>query len=1248
MYAYDFSEYETPLVGQGMLSWILASASTTPSAPAEESSSMVTGRVCKNILGLFGNGMKETLEVKLKLVPVPTSMQHEYVENLERYHNLSQMMPEGFDYNAWSDFLKENPTLSQLAQPMPMMPTQQSQRSSFGGYEPFHDMLTRNSPSQEPMRTDSFYDQANMSFNTQPSRGSSPAMSNLSFQHYQYNPDSRPTSRASVRSESVYQSQQFQSPQFPIEDPFIMELQEDGPPKKRARITQTKRPKKTPLTAHNDSLRVTASTAASVRLHRPLAPNSTTSLASAESIPRAPTPRPGDMAFGSRGPRRPPAPSALRHASIDDSNPYKSPYESSAFSDNAADSPEEARGESPSETPTEMPSSPPLAPQRTVSPDPSSPALPTLPLPNDSGFVSDTGIGLGENGIDPGSNIWDGSDLPSAPDARGPRRAPDRSHRDWQHSKPGPMDRLPQSYVPKPKQQTHAPQGRNNGVTKSIEQQPEKAMNTTTRPQRNGNDDLTADNVDPSLESTQQQRDRNMSQSVGSSAVSPDAGVSHVSPVSESDVPTYSRSCTPNLPTQKSKTSRGKGLTRSQTWSGAGEPTSDAPTPSDPANPRSGQGAKRQKLYIKQKLERAIAAGELPEHCKNCGEIDTPTWRNVYTRIEYGTPDGLQTSTDTTSTDIISFEVIEPTVETGLVESYRIFKNKLTREEQGAKWFETLTLCNPCGLWWLKKFTMRPRRIWDKMKEKSTKRKRQPAASRKKSVTQGDDLVSDAAVPHSEPIMSEQHAQSIANLDGHLESSMPPPPISLGRASTHTGAITLSGHDAEDALRRAIQSSPAGLRGSRHSPIDIDSDLTPKPTRRLLFPSPRGQGENKSLSPNPLASAAMVDDADQDLVPENPRCQRCKRMHRTCDREHPCNRCKNSGLGVDECIYQVPRTNWFEQPVVQMATMDEENADKENCPPAQEYDALAHLFEDPVSPKSTPRQDAHFQDLLKTPTPGSRRRNILTPKRGTDDNDLLKTPTRRTSSRNILTPRGTRAATVGPETPFTRQLNALLSDSNNAPDIDFSNFPTFTTPGHAQFSDFLTDDFLSSDMPLSSSPPKLGAGFELYEDPSTATNGGLWSGVGSAFNSDTLMTEFDKVGSIDVGESVEASTMLKMNVGGVTMDFSAMIEDVASNTNGEEEVSEVAKSLEPEERAKISEPEESVGSLQPEKRAKSLQPEVKAKSLFPEPRAKSLQPEARAKSLELEQRVMSCEPEIMVKLEELEEQSLAETPEVPI
>ncbi|CAG5164516.1 uncharacterized protein ALTATR162_LOCUS6665 [Alternaria atra] len=1129
VYAYDFSEYETPLVGQGMLSWILASASPTPNAPAKDSQTMVTGRVCKNILGIFSNGVKETLEVKLKLVPVPTCMQKEYVENMERYHSLSQLMPEGFDYNAWSDFLKENPTLGHLAHPSPY-PAHPSPRPSIGGVEPFHQMLTRQSPSQEPPRNDSFYDQSNMSFMSQPTRASSPAMSTLSFHHYQYNPPSRPTSRASVRSEAAPPPQQSQ-----FSDPYVIEQQEDGPPKKRARITQTSRPRNTPLNAHNDSLRVTASTAASVRL---LKPALSTSGASSDMVPRAPTPRPGEK-FGQRGSRRPPAPSALRHASMDGGRPYMSPYESSAFSDNALESADERDG-SPGDTP--MPSSPPIAPNRTVSPDGSSPNLPTLPTlpPNDSGFVSDM----------PTSRDADGMEL----------------DKQWQRGE--------------------SQEQRRKSVTQPVTESIELDMGTAQEfdfdtmdhdifnsvyfqgQDTNDDSDLIArlsmvqqgDNLeDKSTDAFQKSR------ATVSTAGSPDGIVSHISPTAGSEAQVYSRSATPNLPPKQTKASKPRGLPRSHTWSGA-EPMSDAPTPSEYGYPRSGSGAKRKRI-IKNKLDAAIRKGEMPTHCVNCGEIDTVTWRKAYTRVEKGSPKDIELSTDSAGTDIIAYEVIEPTSEDG-EPKYRIFKNNLTREDKdvvaakSSNAFEELNLCNPCGLWLIKKFSMRPQKVWDRA-ARLANRKRQQKVARSKSMGGGDDLMSDAVLPESEPAMSAEQEQGTSSMERTHGGTMAPPTVA-------PSARELDSEAAQTALERALESSPAGIRGSKAEPIEIDQDLTPKPTRRLLFPSPRKQGRRKTLAEpppppvaEPIATPMYIPDDD---APKKPRCQRCKELKRGCDRERPCGRCANAGIGHDGCIPCVTKqTYWFEQPVVQVTTVDQENPDKENCPPpTTEADDFAHLFEDSAppktTPKSTPKKDQIGQDPLKTPTPSTRKRIALTPRRGAGNGDAPSTP-----SRNILTPRTMRGATAAPDTPFTRQLNALLSDhpiSSPSQAIDFSAFPTFTTPGRsdAQFSEFLPDDFLSSDMPVSSSPSKsgsLGLGFDLYEDPNTSSVG-LWSGD-NIFDNETMVLNMEngsKRGSIDGTDGPDAAVLLKMNVGGMTVDFAAMIEEVVGTANKEADANE--------------------------------------------------------------------------------------------
>jgi hypothetical protein len=132
----------------------------------------------------------------------------------------------------------------------------------------------------------------------------------------------------------------------------------------------------------------------------------------------------------------------------------------------------------------------------------------------------------------------------------------------------------------------------------------------------------------------------------------------------------------------------------------------------------------------------------------------------------------------------------------------------------------------------------------------------------------------------------------------------------------------------------------------------------------------------------------------------------------------------------------------------------------------------------------------------------------------------------------------------------------MLSDCHNSSPsqsraIDFSAFPTFNTPGRtgAQFIDFLPDDFLSSDMAYSSSPAKDGAldlGFDLYEDPNTSTMG-LWSGA-SMFGSDAMLDLETGTAQPGVGEAFfsQAPALLKMNVGGITVDFAAMIDDVVA------------------------------------------------------------------------------------------------------
>ncbi|KAJ4305602.1 hypothetical protein N0V90_001133 [Kalmusia sp. IMI 367209] len=1086
VYAYDFSEYETPLVGQGMLSWILASASTTPNAPAEESQTMVTGRVCKNILGLFSNGVKETLEVKLKLVPVPTCMQSEYVENMERYHSLSKVMPEGMDYKEWADFLRANPAIGQLAQPTPRNVTLNADSISMGGMDSFSEMIM----------SDSFYEQHHTSFHTHDTRASSPAMSTVSSYPYQIQQEYRPASQASFHSEPAAYSPYYS----PVTEPNA-EQPEDGPPKKRARITKAKRPRKTPLGTNAESLRVTASTAASVRLHRPTPLNAGAAV-SAEQVPRAPTPRPrnaGSLPSGSRVP----APSLLRNASMDENRPYHSPYDSGIFSDNALDSADDNKGDSPEDTtPPNLPSSPPVLPERIASPAPSSPELPVLP-PNDSGFVSDVPIAQMEEEGDPESTLCEKRDSTIGPEVR-TRKKPDRSKRSWSEFNPGPVELLPSSCASKHR-------------TGSMKRQPEPMpidpgllnhfLNHVgpTETQSGYQQSIQASAPLPNLPPTDTVPfNQSVQDKIGPSPLAelatevPEESASSAKP----DTMVANRASTPQLPVPvpKPAVKGARGLARSQTWSG--EPMSDAAAPGDSKGkqPRSGSGAKRkQREIIKEKLEQAIEKGFLPQFCNNCGQIETPAWRRAFTRIEMGTPDHITLSSK--GSGIIAHEVISQG-DDDTPAQYRIFKQVLEPEEIEGDTFTTLMLCNPCGLWLVKKNAMRPQEVWGKQQGAAdkSKRKRKP----KKPKTGNDILTSDAVIPESESGAPDQQTErgALPSLDGTSDSQTQPPVRMRSCSFQVAEDPQLDEPAARAALARAIQSSPVGIRrGSRDTPIDLDGDLTPKPTRRLLFPSPRRPGEMKSLADK----GASRSPSTRSSAPK------------------PVN------------------------PTTRILDVVIEDGDKENCPPSFENeDDIAHLFEDGTSSKTTPIKGISLEDLLKTPTPGSRQRAPLTPMHRAEIN--LTTP-----SRSSRTPKANGKA---PETPFTRQLNDILSDSmlSGSPSqaFDLSAFPSFNTPGRnngLQFGDLLQTDLLSSDLPIPSSPPKS-FDFSVFEDPNTSTVG-LWSGA-SIFDSDAIMSDAplgDQDNSLPDGN--DAPKILTIN--GISLDFATMIEDVVGNATSKEQ-----------------------------------------------------------------------------------------------
>lgn len=276
-------------------------------------------------------------------------------------------------------------------------------------------------------------------------------------------------------------------------------------------------------------------------------------------------------------------------------------------------------------------------------------------------------------------------------------------------------------------------------------------------------------------------------------------------------------------------------------------------------------------------------------------------------------------------------------------------------------------------------------------------------------------------------------------------------PLSI--TTTNTGA----NYSTIENLSREVRSSPPRHTGAIHAPVET-SDLATKPTRRILFPSPKQAKDQRALG-------------ETDLNPNKP------------------NEDVSSKEGHSNCL-------------------DYDQSDKENRPPTPIEDLrFDNLFE----------YSHHFTGRLSTPSP--RTSANLEPSKIPGDN--LATPDRQapltgdffSSAARLLflptTPSRTLArfqqtSPIGGElTPFTRHVNQLLSEANDPSTFEGTSFDLSALPPlnlnlspssypqqEIDLSSFDHSDFLNTDIPIPSSPPWFG----VYEDPMEAAgDDDIWS-----------------------------------------------------------------------------------------------------------------------------------------------------------
>lgn len=655
VYAYDYSETDIPLVGQGLLSGALLSDGQDPDS---DSAKLVTGRVTQGVLGLFTRNAQETLEVKLRLTPVPSSTHNDYLNSLQKYREASGAIGQDFDAQAWTNFVQNNPGFVSGTNQMQSIDRSASpmDRTGLGA---MHRMLSEGGTPRDTSAgiTDPFTTRPS---SRPPSRHATPTLGQPfnAPPRQQGGPASRPSSRGGMQPVAHQRRDSFNSGYYSAEENF-----EEGPAKKRAKVTQVQFPSKSNLNIErqSDSLRVAASTASSVRLHRPIAVKPTLALHNgtfAEEPVRPPTPI-SRAANPAKRRQRNDASSLRRQSQVQSSSPAPPiGRQQSHIAEARVSSPEDTRQTSIANSPADIPSSPPIMPDARSSPP--SPALPPLPGEHDSGFMS----GVFDDDFFNDTNLLQFDEY--MPEKSGSKLVTDIDVISNGSTRFAPVfedgnetEKSTSANLFLQPIATAKPTPPSRTIHRSYTSGPASRMDTSSRQGPESNP------------GAQQQHDglKELPQFPQFPALPQIPQFSHVT---ASDPLT-------------------RPLHRSNTWAGdmsdTSMPASDAPTGED-SRPRSRKRVGKEQT--KARLETAIASGEMPPFCDNCGAIETPAWRRAFAKTFSCGFDEVETSLEDGA--IVFKEILEHN-ENGSMKNFRGFKITKRSEDKDDEW-QTVTLCN--------------------------------------------------------------------------------------------------------------------------------------------------------------------------------------------------------------------------------------------------------------------------------------------------------------------------------------------------------------------------------------------------------------------------------------------------------------------------------------------------------------------------------------------------------------------------
>ncbi|KAI9930381.1 hypothetical protein ASPWEDRAFT_171007 [Aspergillus wentii DTO 134E9] len=113
-----------------------------------------------------------------------------------------------------------------------------------------------------------------------------------------------------------------------------------------------------------------------------------------------------------------------------------------------------------------------------------------------------------------------------------------------------------------------------------------------------------------------------------------------------------------------------------------------------------------------------------------------------------------------------------------------------------------------------------------------------------------------------------------------------------------TSTTSTKPRGSKSGVSRHNKNSKSVSTNASRKPKSISTTAPPKPpmSPQLVSPAPTRKTSTSSVNfQHPLA-------ADEEDLSTKPRCQRCRKSKKGCDRQRPCGRCKDAGIGLEGCI----------------------------------------------------------------------------------------------------------------------------------------------------------------------------------------------------------------------------------------------------------------------------------------------------------------------------------------------------------